>query len=243
MPYVTIADLRNAGVPNTITDDKITPLITRWSQFVDEATHQWFEPRATELLLDGNTSRVLFLPVPIITLDALYINDNFDTPLSSNLYVVYSNKTALRDDRRNPKISLASSGLGVFDSADFRCGMLFMYGAQNQKMVGTFGFVEADGSTPELIKRAVMKLVIKELQGGGGNLWNQVGNGPQTQGTVTSETTDGHSITYNAFQYKPIPAGLNGITNDPEVDNILMMYRGPIKITSTQGHGGPDRRW
>jgi len=242
MPYVTLADLRDAGVPISITDNQITPLINRWSAFIDEATHQWFEPRQMELMIDGTTARVLFLPVPIVTLDALYINNDFTNPLSTNLYAVYANKTALRDDRRNPKISLSSSSLGVYDAADFRCGTLFMYGAQNQKLVGSFGFVEEDGSTPELIKRAVMKLVIKELQGGT-NLWNQVGNGPATQGTVTSETTDGHSITYNAFQYKPVPAGLNGITNDAEVDNIIKMYRGPLKITSTQGHGGPDRRW
>lgn len=243
MPYATIADARAEGVPNTITDDKIQPLLDRWSSFIDEATHQWFEPRSMELMMDGTESRTLFLPVPIISLDALYINGDFTNPLSTNLYGVYANKTPIRDDRRNPMIKLGTTSIGVFDPADFRCGMMFVHGVQNIKLVGTFGFVEADNSTPALIKRAVLKLTIKELLAGGGKLWNQVANGPATQGTVTAETTDGHSITYNAFQYKPIPGGLNGITNDAEVDSILVMYRGPLKVSATQGRGGPDRRW
>jgi hypothetical protein len=243
MPYATVADARAEGVPVSIVDATIQTQLDRWSKFIDEATHQWFEPRTLSLLLDGNDSRTLFLPVPIISLTSLFMNANFTTAVSPALYAVYSSQTALRDDRRNPMIKLAQSGLGVFDAADFRMGSMFVAGAQNQQLNGSFGFVEADGTTPALIKRAVLKLSIKELIAGGGKLWNQVSNGPFTQGTVTSETTDGHSITYNAFQYKPIAAGLNGITNDAEVDNIIVMYRSPLKITSTVGRGGPDRRW
>lgn len=242
--YATVADARKEGVPTSITDDVIQPKLDRWSRFIDDATRQWFESRALTLDLDGNDSRVLFLPVPIIKLDSLYMNSDFTNVVDPKLYAAYSRKDAARDDRRNPMIKLAGAGLGVFDAPDFRRGSMFVKGEQNQRLVGTFGFIEEDGTTPVLIKRAVLKLTIKELQGSGnGQLWNQVGNGPSTQGTVTSETTDGHSITYNAFQYTPMKPGLNGITNDAEVDNIIMLYRGPWKITSTQGRGGPDRRW
>lgn len=243
--YATLADARAEGVPTTIIDSVVQAKLDQWSQFVDEATKQWFEPRAVTLMLDGNNSRTLFLPVPIITVTALYMNSDFTNVISPNLYAVYNRQDAARDDRRNPMIKLAGSGLGVFDAADFRRGMAFCIGEQNQKVVGTFGFTESDGSTPKLIKRAVLKLAIKELQGGGGTLWNQVGNGGPAAGggVVASETTDGHTISYNAFSIAPSKPGLNGITNDPEVDRILDMYRAPLKIAATAGSGGPDRRW
>lgn len=242
---MTVAEARAQGVPSTIDDADIQEQLDRWSEFMDAATKQWFEARTLSLMLDGNNSRTLFLPVPIITVTALYVNSNFTNPLTANLYAVYNRRDALRDDRRNPMIKLQGSGLGVFDAADFRMGSMFVIGEQNQRIDGSFGFTEADGTTPRLIKRAVLKLAIRELQGGGGSLWEQVaGGGPSAGGgVVTSETTDGHTISYNAFSISASKPGLNGITNDPEVDRIIDLYRAPLKITSTMGNGGPDRRW
>lgn len=243
--YASLADARNEGVPVSISDGDVQEQLDRWTDFIDAATKQWFEPRTLTLLLDGNNSRTLFLPVPIITLDELYMNNDFTNKVDSKLYAVYNRRDAARDDRRNPMIKLAGGGLGVFDVPDFRMGMCFQVGEQNQKLVGTFGFTESDGSTPKLIKRAVLKLAIRELQRGSGSLWEEVANGgiKAGGGVVTSETTDGHTISYSAFSMGSSKPGLNGITNDPEVDRIIDLYRGPIKVTSTMGHGGPDRRW
>ena len=243
--YVTLEEARSAGVPGTISDDVLMPVLVRWSEFIDAATKQWFEPRYLSLKLDGNDSRTLFLPVPVITVERFYMNSNFTNPLDPKLISVYNRRDAARDDRRNPMIKLQGAGLGVFDVPDFRLGMMFIKGEQNQQIDGTFGFVEEDLSTPKMIKRAVLKLSIKQLQNGGGNMWNEVaGAAPLAGGgQVQSETTDGHTISYAAFSVKPVQAGLNGITNDAEVDRIIDLYRAPLKIAATSGNGGPDRRW
>lgn len=244
MSYVTVAEAHAQGVPLTIDVNILSAALKRQSDFIDRATGQWFESRALSLTLDGSGSRTLMLPVPIIKLEALYINANFERLIDPSLYVVYDRRDAMRDDRRNPMIKLGGNRMTVFDSPDFRIGTCFLPGMQNQRLDGTFGFVEPDGTTPDLIKRAVLKLAIKQIQpSGSGTLWDEVAAGAGFQGTITSETTDGHSISYNAFQYKPMRAGLNGITNDAEVDGIIMLYKAPIKIASTVGNGGPDRRF
>jgi hypothetical protein len=244
MPYVTLKEARDEGVPDTIENGALLAALKRQSEFIDRATGQWFESRALALTLDGNQSSTLMLPVPIIKLEALYINSDFTNKLDPSLYVVYDRRDAMRDDRRNPMIKLGGNRMTIFDSPGFRLGTLFIQGTQNQRLEGTFGFVEPDGTTPDLIKRAVLKLAIKQLQPSStGTLWDEVAAGAGFQGTVTSETTDGHSIAYNAFQYKPMRAGLNGYTNDAEVDAIIALFKAPIKIASTVGNGGPDRRF
>jgi len=243
MAYATVADARAEGVPNSITPEAIQKQLDKWSEFIDAATKQWFEPRAKSLCLDGNDSRVLFLPVPIIQIDALYLNNSPD-PSDPTHYSVYNRRDSERDDRRNPMVKLTSPGMTVYDSPDFRSAARFCVGEQNQRLEGVFGFVEEDGTTPALIKEAVLRLTIKRLQSGT-TLWDQTGGGgtPAGGGLILSETTDGHTITYHAFTTTPSKPGLNGITNDPEVDRIIDLYRGPIKIASTPGRGGPDRRW
>src|SRR5262245_44357818 len=116
MAYATVADARTEGVPTSIVDATVQAQINRWSQFIDKACRQWFESRAVTIDLDGNDSRLLHLPVPVITLTALYMNGDFDNAVDTDNYKVYSNQTAVRDDRRNPKIMLASAGVGLFDT-------------------------------------------------------------------------------------------------------------------------------
>lgn len=242
MAYVTVQDARDAGVPSSFTPEQIQPHLDLWSKFMDDATRQWFEPRFKQLLLDGNNARVLFLPVPIISVDAVYINGNFVDVVPPDYYTVYNVVDGMRDDRRNPMIKFSSFGLGIYDTPDFRYAMRFVIGTNNQRIDGKFGFVEPDGTTPAMIKRAVLKLTIRALQRGP-NLWGEILAGPIEAGKKTSETTDGHTVTYNAYAVNSRQQNLNGITNDDEVDNIINLYKAPLKITSTSGRGGYDSRW
>jgi hypothetical protein len=242
--YATVADMRCEGVPSRYPDDVVLDKLKQASQYINLATKQWFESRAMEIIMDGNDSRTLFLPVPIISVHHLYMNGDFRNHVPQNIYVVYNGNNATRDDRRNPMIKINGAGLGVYDFPDFRRGSIFVQAEMNQKIVGQFGFVEPDGSTPLLIKRATMKLAIRQLQQSPtGKMWPEVENGPPAMGNRTAETTDGHTITYNAFGYMPVHRGNLDITNDPEVDSIINLYRAPIKIASTSSRGGPDRRW
>lgn len=241
--YATVADARTEGVPTTFTDQQIQAQLDQWSNFIEDATRQWFEPRHRKLELDGNNARVLFFPVPIIKIDQVWINGDFVNELPNRFFKVYNRNQADADDRRNPMVKFASVGLGIFDVPDFRYAMRFVIGTRNQHFLGQYGFVESDGTTPKLIKRAVLKMAIKTLQSGGGMIWGEIMNGPPAAGKKVSETTDGHTVSYNAYAYLPKPGNLNGITNDDEVDAIINMFKAPMKISSTAGRGGYDSRW
>jgi len=91
----------------------------------------------------------------------------------------------------------------------------------------------AGGAVPYAITRALIKLVIEKLThpmyGGGA-----VTPSPAALGTILQEKTDGHSIKYGPAgggfgERKP---GLSGITHDPEILDIITLYRAPIAVAS-----------
>lgn len=230
--YITISDVRDAGITESQASDAVvTAFITRWSQFVDLQCRQWFEPRDLDLYIDGTGARYLWFRVPIIEITALYMNSDWTNVIPEDEYVVYNNLgNGLKDDRRNPRIGLADY---VPTSSSFFArpigGGLFIKAKKNQRVVGRFGFVESDESTPLMISQAVLRLVVRELSG------SSIIAPPDTPaggGVVISETTDGHTKKYasdsggSSRSYQPY----YGITNDPFVDGVLAMYRAPIAI-------------
>lgn len=238
MAYATVADVRSAGLTDTAVypDVAVEAAITLWSELVDRATRQWFEARELTLDLDGTDSDTLHLAVPIITVDELYLNNAFSAALDTSHYRVY-NATSYPDDRRNPRIKLRTHGdeTDIFTAPIQARQLKFRKGRQNQRVVGSFGFVESDGSTPAMITRAVVKLVIEKLTTPiyvpAGSL-PPVPVPPIVSGLITEEWTDGHKIKY-ADVFKTIdrrPSALDGITRDPEIRDILRMYRSPLAI-------------
>lgn len=230
MGYITTQQVLDALDPRAtadLDDGDLWDSIELWSQFVDRATRQWFEPRTKTLLVDGNGTDTLFLPVPIISVAALYVNGDFVNAVTSSEFTVYSGDEA----RKNPKLKLngGSYGRDIFLPLQRRMGVGFARGNKNQRVVGTFGYIEADGSTPRLIQRAVLRLVA-----------NNVGRRAFAQsiaaggGWVKSESTDGHSISYGFPETK---VGTMGITRDAEVEAILQMYKGPILLAAPGGRG------
>ena len=230
-PYITIADVRAAGVLDPPDDTAITAAITRWQQFIERATRNFFDSRTFILELDGNDSDTLFLPVPIITLNNLFVNDSFTVAVDPTRIRVYNNRGPIQDDRYNPKIRLFETLSLFLPPPRSTFGPVFLKGRQNQRVDAAFGFTEPDGSTPELIKRALLKLVVKQLteEDALGGLGVTITT-PAFAGPVISETTDGHSLSFGFEPGRKTKAGFNQITGDSEVDQILAMYRAPISM-------------
>lgn len=229
--YATVADVRAEGLTDTTTypDPQVQASLNLWAQFIERATGQFFDVRSLTLLLDGKDTDTLFLPFPIIAITQLFMNNRFTASdvIDPIRYVVY-NRTFPQDDRRNPKIKLVTANLDFYQMAAWGVGGRgFLRGLLNQKLVGTFGFVESDNSTPLMIKRALMKLVLRNIDQMAAGSVPLVGG---QKGHVTSETTDSHSVMYQAPK-KLDPLTL--ITGDPEVDKILRLYRAPINIAVT----------
>jgi len=235
--YISVSDVRASGLNQNPPDDgTIQSAICLWQQVLERVTRQWFRPIATSFYLDGTDSDALHLPVPIISVDELRINDD-NTALDPGRYRVY-NSIILPDDRKNPRIKLVDSfgyQRDIYTAPDRTRRSRFHKGRQNQFISGVFGYVEADGSTPEMIRRALLKLVIKALAT---PLVPGTGTGlippPLTSGVVSEEWTDGHKIKYqiSGGELKPRAPGLSGLIDDPEVQMIVKLYKSPIGMAT-----------
>lgn len=91
----------------------------------------------------------------------------------------------------------------------------------------------AGGAVPRAITRALIKLVIEKLThpmyGG-----SSVTPSPSALGAILMEKTDGHSIKYGPAGggFTPRKPGLSGITSDPEILDIITLYRAPIGVAT-----------
>ena len=217
--YVSLQDIRDEGfTEEELSSERAILLSMGWQAWFEFRTGQWFYPKELELLLDGNGSRVMWLPVPIIALDELYLNEDFTTALDASEYTVY-NRYFPSDDRRNPRVKLTRGERSIFSSSR---GRVFLTGDQNQKLVGTFGYVEEDGSTPIGVQRAIMTLIAVTSQ--------NMADGDidaMRRGLAIEEVTDRHRIKFanlwdDVGQWSP--------SGFKEVDDALAMYRRPASI-------------
>lgn len=239
--YCTVQDIRDEGITETMASDaKVLSYIVTWQQFIDRACRQWFVPKPLTILTDGNDGDTLWFGIPIIELDYLKLNGS-TAELSTDHYLVYSSRS-YPDDRRNPRIKLIAPQLhrDIY-TAPLTYGQLkFHRGHQNQEIKGTFGFVEEDGSVPDLIKRALCKLVVEKLSH---PIYVPPGETPGVPspppilGPLISEKTDGHERKWassGGAVSKQAP-GLAGLTDDQEILDIIRLYRAPLGVATPAG--------
>jgi hypothetical protein len=214
----------------TYPDATVIAAIEMWQQFLERACRQWFNARSRIFSVDGNDSDTLHFGVPIISLEYLKINACTDA-LDVGLYKVYSGNT-YPDDRGNPCIKLIGPDYqrDIFVAPVTSGRLKFRKGRQNQEVKGIFGYVESDGSTPKMIKRALLLLVTEKLVTpvvpSGGIL--------PILGSILSESTDGHSISYGSITdgFATRRPGLSGMTQSLEVLDIIKLYRAPLGIAT-----------
>lgn len=233
MSYVSVPEMRAEGVPITIPDAAIQSALDMWQPIIERITRRVFEPQTLTVFLDGSGSDTLFLNLPIISITALYMNNDFVNVVPSDNYAVYNARgpRGMPDDRDNPKIRLIVENQSIFTATSMRA---FARGKQNQQLQGSFGYVELDGSTPEPIKFSLKKLAIKQLKDGGINatgMWRSSGTiGPA--GPIVAESVAGRSVQYANPWLRIQKTGTIRVTGDPQVDEILQMYKGPPIITA-----------
>lgn len=239
--YIGITDLRGVGLPNPPTDSDIISSILEWQTFLERACRQWFVPKTLFLEVDGTDSDSIHFGVPVIGLDHVRVNDE-NEDLDEQFYRVY-NATRYPDDRHNPRLKLFDdhhSHHDIFSGPHHHGRLAFIKGRQNQEIQGVFGYIEEDGSVPQLIKRALLKLVIEKLTNpvyvGAGT--TPVAPPPPIIGLRLSEKTDGHEIKFAqpGAPLKPRAPGLAGMTDDPEILNIIRMFRAPMGIATPANH-------
>ena len=196
MSYYTIDDLRSEGFKQEdYSDEQLERLITKSCEFIDRVTGQWFELRGKVIRLDGRGGKNLLLPVFLAELHSIKVNHE-----EISDYVLYNRM----EDRGYPKI---------FRNAKWPVGKL------NIEIIGRWGYVEEDGTTPPAIKRVAMKIAMYQFPALNDSESQKEKN---LLGLLVSEHTDGHSYSLSngavADLYK------NSITGDTEIDDILRRY-------------------
>lgn len=235
--YITLSDVRDAGLLIAdYPDDTVVAAIELWQAMLERICRQWFNPRTLTLRVDGTDSDTIHTGVPIISIE--YVKLNNDTAeLDTDYYKVYNGRS-YPDDRRNPRIKLCSINeyADIFTAPISAGRMKFRKGRQNQEIKGVFGFVEENMLPPKPIQRALLKLVIEKLIR---PVYTAPGTAPVTvppllAGLVVEEATDGHRVkygeTYKVAERRAV--GFSGITQDPEIIDILRMYRAPLGVAT-----------
>ena len=200
--YCTIEDIRNEGVTDEQADDaKLESLIKLACNYIDTMTGQFFEPREQVLRLDGRGGKILRLPVFLIEAYSVIVSGE-----EISDYVLYNRMS----DRFYPKI---------YRNQGWRKGIL------NISVQGLWGYVdkaETGYATPELIKRAAMKLALYNFPDLGDK---EAQEEKALSGLLQSETTDGHSYSLNGEILKAMYE--NSLTGDAEIDGIIKRYTMP----------------
>lgn len=222
---VSLGEMRAEGVPSSISNARLLAAIQTWQTFVERACRQWFYPRAMTWDLDGSGTTLLQLPVPIVSLSALYLNGDFSTPVDPANYVAYTGRGGgTRDDRRNPRVKLVTGETSIFEGVGPVRRRLFVFsiGEKNQRLVGTFGYVESNGEAPEPIKYVIRKLVVRNVK----PMWAS-GGAAGPAGPVVEEETDRHR---RKWADATVASKVWSTTGDPELDQILAMYKSPLVV-------------
>lgn len=222
--YCTLQDIRDEGITvDELDDARAIKLSTAWQQWFEDMSGNFFVPKEATVDFDGDGTKMLQLPMPIIEVSELYINDDFTNAVDPSRYAVYSGRGPVRDDRRNPKIVLktSSSSTRIYTSSG---GSVFEIGNLNQRVVGTWGYTESDGSTPYAVSRAILILVTATKEYLPDDQIDQL-----IGGRLVEEVTDRHRKQYADLFNRLKTWGPTGIT---DVDNALRKYRRPTRVTA-----------
>jgi hypothetical protein len=247
--YVTVDDMRDEGFTSTeVTDDQIRRGASRAMSVIEEITGQWFEPRLRTFKFDGTGETSFFFDVPIIAITAIE-NDEGDVTMDFDTIKIYNRHLTQGllnpDDRFDPKVVFDeyewANTWGIIEKSNYWDGK-FYSGRQNIKITGYFGYTElargapvgetsdesqvplSYGETPELIKYAAKRLcarymypLSKQLKGKGTDL--------ALQGKIKKRRNRDQSIEYGVSDIVN-----SSLTGDPEVDEILSKFHGPMRI-------------
>ncbi|GAB1376887.1 hypothetical protein MASR1M48_17390 [Lactococcus petauri] len=237
--YITVKELRDEGLTDTTKypDAFLNSRIAYNTKLIENYTGRWFEARDMILDIDGHGAYNLQLEFPIVNIKKVTLLDR-EFPVTQVFtfelddITIYNRHITMRmmepDDREDPRIA----------------NVYFPKGRQNIRIDGTFGYTEYDGSTPVMIKRALMLMVMRDKELLASNRRNaSLLRG--LSGRLQSESTDGHS--YSLAVPTPSAGATPYFTGDDEIDHILHSFVRPMKLgqglganISTSVDGGAD---
>lgn len=226
------------GPANILHSDSVTKaraisLIQLAMAKIDRDTGQFFNLRSGIFQIEGSNSPILFFNVPIIEIRELKINGTDQVLIEGRDYDFLALKGRIQpqDDRWNPRIKLNTRTDNIFSGVF--TNRIFLKDTFTE-IDGDFGFLEPDGSTPPLIKRAAQILVIEEIE----NPISSSASNPTT-GSLKRLKIDLHEQEF--FEPKDQNQAFGASAND-EYNRIVAQYKRPLLIGGSFREAREDRR-
>lgn len=217
-----------------LTKRRAESMIKSKMQFVDRATRQFFNKRTGTFEIEGSNTPVMYFPVPIIEITSLVINstDSILTEGDDFDFVAFKGRELPTDDRKNPRIKL---NVGRGRDSIFIGSISNRVFARNTltTVVGSFGYLEADGSTPEGIKDAMKLLIFDTLN----NPYSSSGgSGESATGPLRRIKVDLHEKEFFAPTTSSSSDSRSSLSGIHEVDVLLAQYKSPLVIGGSFPH-------
>jgi hypothetical protein len=209
--YATIQDLRDRGVPLTVTDQTISDAIVRSQEFIDLYTRQRFSPVGLIIDMDGSGDDSQFLDdYPINSLSLVKYRDGNAVQNYISVDLTPDTKYPGTSNQFVTKDIVVENDIGIIVGRTFN----WPIGTMNVHLEGNFGMAE----TPALIKEVTIQMA---LAGGliGDPLLPFV---PVPDPNVTSESIGDYSYS-KKVGFSSIVGFLT--TGNARWDAILSLYR------------------
>ena len=218
--YAAVADLREQGLPDTITDVRATAALEAASRLIDRVTGYYFELRRNQsYTLDGDGTPILELPVACLALSGVKVTDQ---PVDTALLVNYNRPPDVSDDFWYPRLEWQGGPLRLERAFGPRYRGVWWIGSRNIEVTGDFGFV-VDSPTvsgakvppPEITRACVMiaqELLRPVLAGDNG--------ASRLDRYLQSEKLGDYSYSFGPGR----GTGMLGLMADPDIDAILARY-------------------
>lgn len=244
--YCSIQDIRDQGYSiAAYPDAQVQSGIDIATRMIDKFCGQWFEPRFRIMLFDRKRMAALrgelHLDLPVIAAMGIDIDGQVEDLSDFSIYNRHLTSGQVHpDDRRHPKISFSQD-------TDLRLRQInfssYPEGQKIIKIAGLFGFTEIGegdsigetasgsqiplsyGQTPLEIKRACMILTTTYMA----TLASGASEDASIARRLIGEKTRDQSYTLASPSDEDLAYG---ITGNLEVDNLLMMFKAPMRIGS-----------
>lgn len=221
-------------------DEALTLGLTRAVREVERYTSRVFAAVTATLDVDGTGVERVWLPLPVVSEDQggdgvteITIGVANPSTIQADAYQVRDGLGPPGDDPRdNPWIDLLAD---VTFGGGLRSGV-WPRGARNVHVTATWGYVEADGTTPEAVRYVVARLVPRYLVMAG----DSAGAAAGAAAGIVQESTEGRSY---VLADHAVSAGLTG---DRALDAALNALRRPVQARISRvrpNRATPRRRW
>lgn len=232
--YCSVEEIRAEGYEEDfVTDNRIEVLALMATRYIEKVTRRWFYPRTFDgnarFVVDGSGGKQLPLEVPIIRLDALFL-ENPGLAVSeltavdvAEVRVYNRHLTGMinPDDRNHPRLAFNRQGhvTELVATGLYPYPRYFPKGSLTVHMEGVFGYTDPDGTefgmTPDLIRRCCRMLVERDLRldVDACEKFND-----KVRYRIIGDREGNHSVTLNQIWLK------GAFTGDAEIDQILQMF-------------------